>query len=466
MSNEKICPICSNKALDSDKFCMECGYKFPDNNVKNNIFYSNASNNSLTEEECVNIILDALNNEDFNRAIEYSDKLIKFNENSPFNWSLAANAFLIAGYYDKALTYVNKALSLDANFSFSWSVKANILSMKGDFDGALESCDSAIRLEPGNSDFIKLREDILNLKSFDFNSQNINHSFGSGNNDFDDFANILTEENLNLIINYNLTHYDYNKIMNNIKNIACNSNIKYKNNNMSILNKIRCFVELYAKVNYKAKGAHLGDYAFNRINVDDRLDDSQQIATLIHELAHHLLAEIFEQILMIIWNHEKTDAIEAFVWYALCNDRNFVLMNEYCAHTVEGRFIPFGYQNYGSFNNILQEYDIESDEVKDMVLAFLVLGNTFADDIINILEFYMDSNIRNEIKLQFKQDYNYPPNYEGILLETSNVFDEDSKFQFIKLILSSVFALIENNNFNMDVLEEFKNQFHSVNKMI
>ncbi len=78
-----------------------------------------------------------------------------------------------------------------------------------------------------------------------------------------------------------------------------------KKQGTTALEKVEDVVEAYAKWSYKSKGGELGFYTANTIKLDDRLNDSVQIATLIHELAHHLLAEIHEQILMYFWEVEK-----------------------------------------------------------------------------------------------------------------------------------------------------------------
>ena len=193
------------------------------------------------------------------------------------------------------------------------------------------------------------------------------------------------------------------------------------------------FTKSFVEVDYKAGGADLGNYAFNRINLDDRLDTSNQITTLIHELSHHLLAEIFEQSTMIILNTDKTIAIEAFVAFSLmCADPS-ILLNEYCAHTVEGRFTPHGYQNYGSFENILQRFDIRRD--RDVIFMCMTVGNTFCKDILTIMEAFIDYNLREEIKQQFKKDYNFPPNYQGISLEIRDTMPITQLIDFINFIL-------------------------------
>ena len=71
----------------------------------------------------------------------------------------------------------------------------------------------------------------------------------------------------------------------------------------------------------------------------------------------------------------------------------FKIMSEYCAHTVEGRFIPYGYQNYGSFNSLVENCGFDEESLQTMIK----LGNSFANEIIVYLEKYIDDDLRNEI---------------------------------------------------------------------
>lgn len=76
-------------------------------------------------------------------------------------------------------------------------------------------------------------------------------------------------------------------------------------NSLSIFEKLLLFAESFVEVDYESSGADLGNYIFNRIHLDDRLYTATQIITLIHELSHHLLAEIFEQAVMILLSTDK-----------------------------------------------------------------------------------------------------------------------------------------------------------------
>ncbi len=280
---------------------------------------------------------------------------------------------------------------------------------------------------------------------------------------YENFEDIFTDENYRALDN--LTVEGYNTIVKNIADMGHYHLEKYyethNKRNLSILDKIKAVTSAYAQINYKSSGAELGSYSFNSINVDDRLDDSNQISTLIHELSHHIFSEIFEQILMYVWGCEKSDVIEALAWFTLIGNPLMQLTNEYCAHTCEGRFVPHGYQNYGSFNNIvINELDPKKDQ--KAIGISLVLGNTIAQDILSILEEFIDFYIREEIKQQFKKDFTYPPKYDQILLESKEYMDDDVKIENIKFVLKSGYEASKNKKMK-EILEMFKAKFETVN---
>ena len=290
---------------------------------------------------------------------------------------------------------------------------------------------------------------------------NDNYNFtGEFDNHLTDFRDIFTVENRRKLENVHLTPTQYKNILNKIKTTSddiLNKTIQENNidfASLSILEKILLFTKSFADVDYKAVGADLGNYAFNTIHLDDRLNTADQITTLIHELAHHLLAEIFEQATMVIFNSDKTNAIESYVGFSLmCADPS-ILLNEYCAHTVEGRFTPHGYQNYGSFQNILNRFDINRDIA--IIGICMRVGNTFCQELLSIFEAFIDYNLREEIKQQFKKDYNYPPNYQGIGFEIKETIDIKELLDFINFILLTGFNAALTNP---ERLFEFRRQF-------
>ena len=280
---------------------------------------------------------------------------------------------------------------------------------------------------------------------------------------YENFNDIFTNNNFQSLEELSLE--GYNTIIKNIADMGHYHLEEYFQNtqkrNLSILDKIKALTQAYCEINYKSSGAELGSYSFNSINVDDRLDEANQIATLIHELSHHLFSEIFEQILMYLWKCDKSDAIEALAWFILIGNPFTQLTNEYCAHTCEGRFVPHGYQNYGSFNNILvNEFNPEKDQ-KEIGLG-LVFGNTIARDILKILEEFIDYDLREEIKQQFKKDFTYPPKYDQILLESSEYMSDEVKIENIKFIIKSGYEAAKNKEME-EILNEFKNHFTNIN---
>lgn len=283
---------------------------------------------------------------------------------------------------------------------------------------------------------------------------------------YENFEDIFTKENYEKLDE--ITLEGYNTVIENIINMGHHHLEEYYKNtevnkrHMNILDKIKSIAEAYSKISYKSSGAELGSYSFNIIRVDDRLDKASQISTLIHELSHHLFSEIFEQLLMYVWGSAKSDAIEALAWFTLIGSPLTQLTNEYCAHTCEGRFVPHGYQNYGSFNNILmQEFDPEKDQ-KSVTIG-LVMGNTIAQDILQILEEFIDYDLREEIKLQFKKDFTYPPKYDQIMLETNAILSPEDKIASIISITKSGYDAAKDKKMR-EILDTFKNNYTEINE--
>lgn len=266
-------------------------------------------------------------------------------------------------------------------------------------------------------------------------------------NRLENFNEIATDSNLKILNENPLSPLEYEIILKNIVEMGKDyiKNYDYEFSTTNVLGKIKIITKSYADVQYKSKGAEQGSYSYNQIMIDDRLNDCDIISTLIHELAHHLFNEIFEQMLMYIWEVEKTDAIEAFVSFTLGTNPVYLLMNEYCAHSVEGRFIPHGYQRYGSFNNILnEEFDLENDT--EVISFALMMGNSLADDIIHILENFINDDVRSQIKQEYIRICNSAPDYEEMILESDEVLPVEEKLKHMHVILMSGIALSGDEN--------------------
>ena len=245
----------------------------------------------------------------------------------------------------------------------------------------------------------------------------------------DDFDTLFSEFNQNLLSNAEISNHDYNEMLSSIFLRAKYVDVYGDTTKDKIFN----LASIFAPCKPKSRGYERG-YIFlgNCIYYDDRLDDSVQIATVIHELAHYILFDIIETLLCGIFNVNTSPTLQSFVWYFLTLPE-FKIMNEYCAHTVEGRFIPYGYQNYGSFNSLVENTNLDGDAIKTMMM----FGNTFANEIIIYLEKFIDDDLRQEIKLQYKMDLK-SPNYDSIFIETNDCFPLDVKNRTIMNILGEV----------------------------
>lgn len=254
----------------------------------------------------------------------------------------------------------------------------------------------------------------------------------------DDFDDLFTEYNQNLLLNATISNEEYNKLLQEVFLRAEYFDMRGD----TIKDKILNFASIFTHCYPKSRGYERGFiFLGNSIHYDDRLDDSVQIATIIHELAHYLLFNIIELLLCKIFDVETSSTLQSFVWYFLTLPE-FEIMNEYCAHTVEGRFIPYGYQNYGSFKILVENAKMDEESIYTMKKY----GNTFANELVVYLEKYIDEDLREEIKVQYKIDLK-DPNYDSIFIETDDCFPLSFKNSTILRVLQDVF--IEASSFEV-----------------
>lgn len=263
----------------------------------------------------------------------------------------------------------------------------------------------------------------------------------------DDFNILFSEFNRSLLLNASISDVEYDKLLSNIFIRANYIDVWGDTTKNKILNLAGIFTECKTK----ARGYERGFiFVGTGIYYDDRLEDSVQIATIIHELAHYFLFAIIESLLCDIFKVRTSSTLQSFVWYFLTLPE-FKIMNEYCAHTVEGRFIPYGHQNYGSFNALVEQSGFDEDSLESMI----VLGNSFANEIIVYLEKYIDDSLRNEIKMQYRKDL-LSPSYESIFLETDDCYSLSMKNQVLISVLGDILVEVSNNGEALRKLESIK----------
>ena len=261
----------------------------------------------------------------------------------------------------------------------------------------------------------------------------------------DNFEDLFTDYNKLLLANAEISNEEYMEMLLNVfKKLEFSKIVGY-----TPKEKILSLASVFAQCRTKSSGWDRGDEGGYVLSYDERLNDSVQIATIIHELTHVLLFEIIESLLCRIFQVKNSSTLEGFVWFCLSND--LILMNEYCAHTVEGRFIPHGYQNYASFYLQLEESALESEKI----VTLIVLGNNFAREIIIQLEKYINQDLRESIKLQYKEDLTNP-NPIPPIFDSSEYVDMDTKNRVLLNYLFDSFEEASDVN-NRENLESFKN---------
>ena len=263
----------------------------------------------------------------------------------------------------------------------------------------------------------------------------------------EDFETLFSQFNQDLLAEAEISNEQYNQILSNIFIRADYVDIWGETTKNKILN----FASIFTECKPKARGYERGFIFLGKnIYYDDRLDDSVQIATIIHELGHFFLFEIIENLLCYVFKVETSVTLQSFVLYFLTLPE-FRIMNEYCSHTVEGRFVPYGYQNYGSFYVLVENMGIDDESIDSMI----TLGNSFANEIIVYLEKYIDEELRDEIKLQYRKDL-ASPTYESIFKETDSCFPLDFKNSILLKMLCDVLKEVSNNGEAIKELENIK----------
>jgi hypothetical protein len=261
-----------------------------------------------------------------------------------------------------------------------------------------------------------------------------------GNNDFDSFDELLNNTNLLKINEFDFSYKDFSKITHGIKAQAFRNFDKLVKTNkidfdsLDILDKIILFTKSFVHVDYKSFGGQLGYFETGTIFIDDRQTKSLQITTLIHELSHFIIQEILIRILCKILDASRNSFMEALTAFILSYSSVTQLIDEYSAHSVEGRFTIFGYQDYSSYKQI--EKSLRDEMSESEIEITKSIGNTFAINIKKILESLIDKNLREEIKEQFLSDVLDDPNYNALRMENCQKLNNEGFIKAIWLILN------------------------------
>lgn len=311
----------------------------------------------------------------------------------------------------------------------------------------------------------KIYKNTFKIIDIQFNP-NTYYNFSSHKNNFNELDELLSNKNIDELEKFDFTQNQFDSIIENIiktHEMLLNDLIeKYyiDFNNLNILDKMILFSKAFVKTYYKEGGGDLGHFEFNEIHIDDRLETPLQITTIIHELSHFLFSEILEQTISEILNTDKSDALEAFVSYVLVKDDLNYLIDEYCAHTVEGRFAVLGYQDYGSYKETLKR--VLDEYSKAHVDVANTIGNTFAIYIKRIMSSFIDDELREEIKNEFS-DLRDEKRYGELKYETADYLKWDKFKDAMRIILTKNIEIYVSNPDNIKELFAYSTKFKENN---
>ena len=237
-----------------------------------------------------------------------------------------------------------------------------------------------------------------------------------------------------------LTLDSYEVIIQNIIEIGENKIIYRKN--MTPLERIISIAQAYSMVITKEVGNNYGEYAYNVICVDKSFDTSIQIATVIHELTHHLYNEILKQILMYTWNIRKSPLLDAFI-QTLTSLPPVLLASEYCASKSEQRYLPKEYVSYSSFNHICEDINYDNN----ILLNNFIIGNGISESIIRILSNFIDDELEDRIRDEFKKN-NTAPMAKQICIEDRQTNNPILRNVYVTNMLIEGYNLLDDEKYH------------------
>lgn len=411
--------------------------------------------------EYLNRAKDSYSDNNFQDALKYIKQVV-ISERSYDYWVFACEVNLSLNKFKEADENISNAIHMDNTKSKAWYLKAKASIGLKNYKKALRALKRALSIEK-NQEYFQLYSEVctelgikIDVNNYD-NSQACSFNYP---NRINNLVLITKGNNIQLLREKKIPLKVYQSMLDYIVKDAINKTCNF---NGDIYHKIEEFTKCFVNLSYESQDEKMGYYIFNNVVVDINSNDSFKIATLIHELAHHLLSEIFEQVIMYVFNSQKTDIIEAFAYYALFYKDEYILLNEYCAHTVECHFMPYKWNNYESFNKLLNNYDLTDPEDLRKIDDAIILANTFALDIIYMLEQFINSELNDEIKVQYLNDGLYNTYHLGSKFKTIEKYSEDAKISLIHSILVNALIHIK-TTFSYADIQRFKNNFRNANK--
>lgn len=268
---------------------------------------------------------------------------------------------------------------------------------------------------------------------------------------------LITKENMQTLESANFNVKDYKEILDEITAESLeNLEIDYDN---TPLENIKNITKQHVNIYYSEQEISSGYYIYNKIYLNNNQPESQQIVTLIHELTHHIYAEIFEKTLERLFDISNYHLIESFVMFMLNNSIENRIADEYLSYIVEGRFTPDKYHNYLPFIQLLIEYGIDVDKNKH----FFIFAHEISHDIDDILRCVITDKLVKQIHDQFVEDNIDEFNQKLTFDYPEERYDDNEKVEIIIEMIYFIFDYFVNGEGNIDELVEYVDKFDDKN---
>lgn len=270
---------------------------------------------------------------------------------------------------------------------------------------------------------------------------------------YNSLEELLTQENLNVIENSQFTVKDYHEILDEISNETMdNLDLDY---NLSPLENVKRIALQHVNIYYSDIEISSGHYIYNKIYLKNNLPEALQIVTLIHELSHHIYAEIFQKWLYRLFNVQKPYIVESIVMFMLNNSIENRVADEYMSYIVEGRFTPPECQNYLSFIQLLLELGIDVDSSK----CYFIFAHEISHDIDDILKPIITEELRCSINEQFVKDDIVHLNQKLTFDYPEERYDDFEKVEIMQEMIYFIFDYFINGEGNVEDLKNYISGF-------
>jgi len=183
-----------------------------------------------------------------------------------------------------------------------------------------------------------------------------------------------------------------------------------------------------------------GIYRFDLIHINSNKSFSQQCASLIRYLSVEIHLEIMEAIFMYIFDVKNNAFVRNFI--DSCRDINIneELIHMYYPIQVEAHFIPPEYHSYDRINEIMEYIQYKKIMEPEQFRAHLIIGNSFAQDIIKILDNVIGENMKKQLAKEYEFDKEIP-------VKGSANFSVDETLKFNDVIKAMKMNMIETIKF-------------------